>query len=157
MLMRTDPLGEFDRFFSQFFTPSATGGATRTAGMPIDAWREGDAFFLELDLPGVDQDSIDIDIDRNVLTVRARRQALPAKDALVTERHHGAFSRQFILGDMLDLDAVRAGYDNGVLTLRVPIAERAKPRKVAVETASGPTTVEAVGSSDDRELAGSAG
>jgi HSP20 family protein len=131
MLVRSDPFREFDRMFAQLVNgPGATAGPS---SMAVDAWREGDAFFLALDLPGVQPDSIDLDIDRNVLSVRAQR-AVKHDNMILAERHSGTFSRQFILGDMLDLDQIQAGYDAGVLTLRIPVAERAKPRKIAVST-----------------------
>jgi HSP20 family protein len=131
MLVRSDPFREFDRMFAQL-----VGGPGSTSGpssMAVDAWREGDAFFLALDLPGVQPDSIDLDIDRNVLSVRAER-SVKRENMILAERHSGTFSRQFILGDMLDLDQIQAGYDAGVLTLRIPVAERAKPRKIAVSS-----------------------
>ncbi len=99
--------------------------------MPMDAWREGDRFVIELDLPGVNRDSIDLDVERNVLTVRAERVARNGDwEALASERPRGAFSRQLVLGDNLDLDQIEAGYDDGVLRLVVPVAEKAKPRKI---------------------------
>jgi HSP20 family protein len=146
MLVRSDPFREFDRMFAQLV--GAQGAPTGPAGMAVDAWREGDAFFLALDLPGVDPESIDLDIDRNVLSVRAERR-FSHENMVLAERRHGAFSRQFILGDMLDLDGIKAGYDNGVLTLRVPIAERAKPRKISVSTEQALAT-----NTDDRVLEG---
>jgi HSP20 family protein len=131
MLVRSDPFREFDRMFAQLVGgPSAVSGPS---SMAVDAWREGDAFFLALDLPGVQADSIDLDIDRNVLSVRAERP-VKRENMILAERHSGTFSRQFILGDMLDLDQIQAGYDVGVLTLRIPVAERAKPRKIAVSS-----------------------
>jgi HSP20 family protein len=101
--------------------------------MPMDAWREGDEFTIAFDLPGVDADSIDVDVERNVLSVRASRPALDRdREMLAAERPRGVFSRQLILGDNLDTDRVHADYRNGVLTLRIPVAERAKPRKITI-------------------------
>ncbi|WP_370614616.1 Hsp20/alpha crystallin family protein [Mumia sp. Pv 4-285] len=129
MLMRTDPFREIDRLTQQVF-----GTAARPAAMPMDAWREGDAFVVELDLPGIEPGSIDIDVERNVLTVRADRPAREGVEELIAaERPRGVFSRQLILGDTLDTEAVQARYADGVLRVTIPIAERAKPRKVAVE------------------------
>ncbi|MBB0245330.1 Hsp20/alpha crystallin family protein [Streptomyces alkaliphilus] len=141
MLMRTDPLREFDKLAQQLL-----GTATRPAAMPLDAYRTGDTFTVEFDLPGVTPESIDIDIERNVLTVTAERApSLPeGAESVLAERSRGTFSRQLFLGDSLDTDRIEARYDTGVLTLRIPVAERAKPRKVMV---SG-------GSEEPREIKG---
>jgi HSP20 family protein len=129
MLMRTDPFRELDRLTQQAF-----GTVTRPAVMPMDAWREGDSFVVELDIPGVDPDSVDLDVERNVLTVRAERPAFARENTemIASERQRGVFSRQLLLGDSLDADRVEANYDAGVLTLRIPVAEKAKPRKISV-------------------------
>ncbi len=132
MLMRTDPFREFDRLSQQVFgTP---GTVARPSAMPMDAWREGHEFNVEFDLPGVDPDSIDLDVERNVLTVKAERKALQGdRELLAAERPRGVFSRQLILGDTLDTERVQAVYDGGVLTLKIPVAEKAKPRKIAID------------------------
>ena len=105
--------------------------------MPMDAWREGDVFVLEFDLPGIHPDSLDIDVERNVLTIKAERPSRNGDwEFLASERPKGLFSRQLVLGDNLDLDNVSASYEAGVLRLRVPVAERAKPRKISVETST---------------------
>ncbi|PZF88014.1 Hsp20/alpha crystallin family protein [Micromonospora deserti] len=133
MLMRTDPFREIDRLAEQFF-----GTTTRPAVMHMDAYRDGDYFYAAFDLPGVDPDSIDCTVERNVLTVRAERRR-PAGDnveLVAAERPMGRFSRQLVLGDTLDTDKLEAGYDNGVLTLRIPVAERAKPRRVTITAGS---------------------
>jgi HSP20 family protein len=128
MLMRTDPFRDLDRFASQVF-----GTAARPAVMPMDAWREGEQFVVEFDLPGIDADSLDIDIERNVVTVRAERPALdPDREMLATERPRGVFSRQLVLGENLDTEKIQASYNEGVLRLHIPVAERAKPRKISV-------------------------
>ncbi len=134
MLMRTDPFREFDRLAQQVL---GAGTTSRPAVMAMDAWRQGDEFVIEFDLPGVQPETLDIDVERNVLTVRAERPA-PNGDweMLASERPTGLFSRQLVLGDNLDLDRLEANYDGGVLRLRVPVAEKAKPRKVEV-TRSG--------------------
>ena len=139
MLMRTDPFRELDRLTQQVF-----GTAARPAFMPMDAWREGESFRIEFDLPGVQPDSIDLDVERNVLTVRAERQGRQENGAelIAAERPRGVFSRQLILGDNLDLENISANYRDGVLTLAVPVAERAKPRKIAVESAESQRTIE---------------
>ncbi len=103
--------------------------------MPVDSYRNGDEFVIAFDLPGVDKDAIDIDVERNVLTVRAERRPLDLGEqavAQLSERPLGVFSRQLFLGDALDTDHIDATYNNGVLVLRIPIAEKAKPRKIAV-------------------------
>ena len=102
--------------------------------MPMDAWRDGDRFVVAFDLPEVDPSSVDIDVERNVLTVKAERLASHAADVqpIVAERPRGIFSRQVILGDALDTDRIEASYAAGVLRLAIPVAERAKPRKIVV-------------------------
>lgn len=132
MLMRTDPFRELDRLSQQVFgTP---GTLARPSAMPMDAWRVGHEFIVEFDLPGVDPDSIDLDVERNVLTVKAERKALQGEpELLAAERPRGVFSRQLILGDTLDTERVQAAYDGGVLTLKIPVAEKAKPRKIAID------------------------
>ncbi|MET7946835.1 Hsp20/alpha crystallin family protein [Micromonospora sp. NPDC005324] len=130
MLMRTDPFREIDRLAEQFF-----GTAARPATMQLDAYRDGDHFYAAFDLPGVDPDTIDCTVERNVLTVRAERHR-PAGDGVelvAAERPMGTFTRQLFLGDTLDTDKLEAGYENGVLTLRIPVAERAKPRRVTIQ------------------------
>ncbi|WP_433686094.1 Hsp20/alpha crystallin family protein [Micromonospora carbonacea] len=131
MLMRTDPFREIDRLAEQLL-----GTNSRPAVMHMDAYRDGDYFYAAFDLPGVDPDSIDCTVERNVLTVRAQRRR-PTGDnveLVAAERPMGTFSRQLFLSDTLDTDRLEAGYDNGVLTLRIPVAERAKPRRVAIAT-----------------------
>lgn len=129
MLMRTDPFREFDRLTQQVF-----GTTARPAALPMDAYRAGDEFVIHFDLPGVDPETIDLDIERNVLTVRAERASTAPEGAemIASERTAGKFSRQLFLGDTLDSDRVDAAYENGVLTLRISVAERAKPRKIEI-------------------------
>jgi HSP20 family protein len=130
MLMRTDPFRELDRLAQQVF-----GTAARPAAMPMDAWREDQEFVVAFDLPGVNLDSVDVDVERNVLTVKAERPDPVGKDTemIASERPRGVFSRQLILGDTLDAENVKASYDGGVLTLRIPVTEKAKPRKIEIE------------------------
>ena len=134
MLLRTtDPFRELDRLTQQML-----GTTNRPAVMPMDAWREGDRFVIEFDLPGVAPDSIDLDVERNVLTVRAERVAQNGDwESLAAERPKGVFSRQLVLGDNLDLDHIEAGYRDGVLRLVVPVAEKAKPRKIEIAQSGG--------------------
>jgi HSP20 family protein len=134
MLMRTDPFRELDRLTQQVFGPTA-GTWSRPTAMPMDAYRAGDKFVVMFDLPGVDPDAIELDVERNVLTVKAERRPVVTGEHVemqVAERPLGVFSRQLFLGDTLDTDRIDAGYDAGVLTLRIPIAERAKPRKISI-------------------------
>jgi len=133
MLMHTDPFRELDRFAQQFF--NGVGTSSRPAVMPMDAWRDGDRFLVEFDLPGIDPNTVDVDVERNVLTIRAERPPLPENaEFLASERPRGVFSRQVILGDNLDTDAIAADYHDGVLRLTIPVAEKAKPRKIAIQT-----------------------
>ena len=129
MLMRTDPFRDIDRMFEQL-----AGTAGRPAVMHVDAERDGDWFNVYFDLPGVDPDSIELTVERNVLSVKAQRQR-PVKEnveSVISERPMGVFSRQLFLGDTLDTDKLEASYDNGVLTLRIPVSDTAKPRKISI-------------------------
>jgi HSP20 family protein len=131
MLMRTDPFRELDRLTQQVF--GTQGTLARPSVMPMDAWRDGDTFTVEFDLPGIDADSIDLDVERNVLTIKAERPGRTDDvELLAAERPRGVFSRQLILGDNLDTENVAASYSAGVLTLQIPVAEQAKPRKILV-------------------------
>ena len=106
--------------------------------MLMDAWRDGDRFVVEFDLPGVSPDSVDLDVERNVLTVTAQRPPLDEKaEYLAAERPRGVFSRQLVLGDNVDLDRIQAGYRDGVLRLVIPVAEKAKPRKITINSGAG--------------------
>ncbi|WP_097894401.1 Hsp20/alpha crystallin family protein [Streptomyces sp. st170] len=132
MLMRTDPFRELDRITDQLLRP---GTWSRPSAMPMDAYREGDEYVVAFDLPGVSPDAIDIDVERNMLTVKAERRPAVNADNVqmeLSERPLGVFSRQIVLADALDTERIDADYDAGVLTLRIPIAERAKPRKIAI-------------------------
>ncbi|ANZ40761.1 heat-shock protein Hsp20 [Lentzea guizhouensis] len=134
MLMRTDPFRELDRLTQQVL--GGQGTWSRPTAMPMDAYRDGDEFVVCFDLPGVAADAIELDVERNVLTVKAERRPL-GKDVemQVSERPLGVFSRQLFLGDTLDTDRIDAQFEAGVLTLRIPIAERAKPRKISISSA----------------------
>ena len=129
MLMRTDPFREFDRLSDAVF-----GTSTRPATMPMDAYRHDNKFVIELEVPGVDSDSIDLTVEQNVLSIHAERPAPIDGDAerVVGERSYGTFSRQLFLGETLDVDGLNADYNAGVLRIEIPIAEQAKPRKIAV-------------------------
>jgi HSP20 family protein len=139
MLVRTDPFQALDRLAQQFFGT----GLTQPAAMPMDAYRDGDQFVVHFDLPGVDPESLEVDVQHNVLTVKAERTTDTGQNVqkVISERPVGSFSRQLFLGDNLDTDHIEAGYDAGVLTLRIPVAEQAKPRKIAI---SGGTERQAI-------------
>jgi HSP20 family protein len=134
MLMRTDPFRELDRLAQQAF-----GTRLQPAVMPMDAYRDGDRFVVDFDLPGVETSSIDLTVEKNVLTVSAERQWRPGEQVQVvaSERPQGNFRRQLFLGEGLDAERVEARYDNGVLTVTIPVAEQAKPRKVEVSGGDG--------------------
>ncbi|NJP47070.1 Hsp20/alpha crystallin family protein [Actinacidiphila epipremni] len=132
MLMRTDPFRELDRLAEQLLRP---GTWSRPTAMPMDAYRDGDTYVVAFDLPGVDPDAIDIDVERTMLTVKAERRPTKQGDNAkleFSERPLGVFSRQLQLSDTLDTEHISAEYEAGVLTLRIPIAERAKPRKIQI-------------------------
>ncbi|GAA3649787.1 Hsp20/alpha crystallin family protein [Nocardioides ginsengisoli] len=140
MLMRTDPFRDFDRL-----TEAVLGTRARPAVMPMTAYRADDTFVVHLDLPGASADSIDLTVEQNVLTVHAERKP-PVGDSaerIVDERTYGVFSRQLFLGDTLDADQLTAAYDAGVLTLQIPIAAKAKPRKVEISSGGSPKEIHA--------------
>jgi HSP20 family protein len=133
MLMRTDPFRDLDRLTQQLW--GTQGTLARPAVMPMDAWRDGDTFHVEFDLPGVSPDAIDLDVERNVVTVKAERPPREDKvEPLAAERPRGVFSRQLVLGDNLDTEHISASYHAGVLSLDIPVAEAAKPRKITVNS-----------------------
>ena len=139
MLMRTDPFRELDRLAEHVL-----GTTARPAVMPMDAYRDGESFVVELDLPGVSVDAISLDVERNVLTVRAERPGpQQGREMVAAERPAGVFSRQLFLGETLDTERVQAAYRDGVLRLTIPVAERAKPRRIEIGHES---------SGDDRTL-----
>jgi HSP20 family protein len=140
MLMRTDPFRDFDRL-----TEAMLGTRARPAVMPMTAYREDGTFVVHLDLPGASADSIDLTVEQNVLTVHAERKPPIGDNAerVVDERSYGVFSRQLFLGDTLDADRLTADYDAGVLTLHIPIAEKAKPRKVEITSGGSPKQIHA--------------
>jgi HSP20 family protein len=149
VLMRTDPFRDLDRVAQQVL-----GTPTRPAAMAMDAFRSGDEFVVQFDLPGVDAESIDLTVEKNVLTVHAERKR-PVQEGVemvISERPQGTFSRQLFLGESLDTERIEASYEDGVLILRLPVAERAKPRRVPVSGAQGrQTAIDA--RSEDREPA----
>jgi len=139
MLMRTDPFRDLDRWTQQIL-----GTAARPAVMPMDAWRDEDQFIVEFDLPGVKEDSLTLDVERNVLTVHAERPSLDQDREMVSaERARGVFSRQLFLGDNLDVGQIQASYQDGVLRLTIPVAEKAKPRRIKVASGHGERAINA--------------
>lgn len=140
MLMRTDPFRELDRL-----TQHVLGNGGRPAVMPMDAYRHGEQFVIHFDVPGVDASSIDLTIERNVLTVSAQRQWQPAEgdQVLASERPQGSFTRQLFLGEGLDGERIEASYDNGVLTVTLPVAAQAKARKVEINAGDAGGAIDA--------------
>ena len=144
MQMRTDPFRDFDRLVQQ-----VAGTPSRPAFMPIDAYRHGEEFVIHFDLPGIDADSIELTVEKNVLTVKAERpqRAGEGVETLVRERPHGTFSRRLFLGDSLDTDRLEATYADGVLTVKLPVAEKAKARRIPITAITPTTSNELVGAS----------
>ncbi|HET9732248.1 MAG TPA: Hsp20/alpha crystallin family protein [Acidimicrobiales bacterium] len=140
MLMRFDPFRDLDRLTGQLVGQAGTW--TRTA-MPMDAYRQGERFVVHFDLPGIAPDSVELTVEKNVLTVSAQRQWSPEEgtEVVASERPQGSFSRQLFLGESLDADHIEAHYENGVLTVTIPVAEAAKPRKVAITAGGGQTAI----------------
>jgi HSP20 family protein len=153
MLMRFDPFREIDRIAQM-----ATEAAQSPRSFPLDAYRRGDQFVVQFDLPGVDASTIDLTVERNVLTVKAERRfgREQVDEVVVLERPQGVFTRQLFLGDTLDGQRISANYHDGVLTLTIPVAEQAKPRKVQISTHGEPQTIQAQGEGDGgQQTAGS--
>ena len=140
MLMRTDPFRDFDRLSEAVF-----GTAAKPVAMPMDAYRHDGKFVVNLDLPGVDTNSIDLTVEQNVLTIHAERRAPMDAEAerIVGERTYGTFSRQLFLGETLDVDNLAADYGAGVLTIEIPVAEQAKPRKIQINGSDRPKSINA--------------
>jgi HSP20 family protein len=133
-VLRFDPFQEFDRLSRQML-----GGGRGPRSMPMEAYRRGDQFFIHLDLPGVNPDDLQLTVERNVVAVRAERRPFwqQGDEVLVDETPQGSFSRQLFLGDNLDAGHLEASYDQGILTLTIPVAEQAKPRRVEISAKPG--------------------
>jgi HSP20 family protein len=139
-VLRFDPFQDFDRLSRQML-----GAGRGPRSMPMEAYRRGDQFFIHLDLPGVNPDDVQLTVERNVVSVRAERRSLwrEGDDVLVDETPQGTFGRQLFLGDNLDSGRLEASFDQGILTLTIPVAEQAKPRRIQVSARSrGPQPVE---------------
>jgi HSP20 family protein len=139
MLVRFDPWRELDRIAAEFSQPA------RPWQMPMDAYRRGDEFVVNLDVPGLDPTTIDLTVEQNTLTVTGERTWLRAEgdEVVVAERPQGTFSRQLLLGDSLDTDRIAARYDRGVLTITLPVAAQSKARKVEIAHGSEAQAIEA--------------
>lgn len=138
MAIRYEPLRTMDRMLNDVFR------APTSPAMPLDLYRDGDHFIAEIDLPGVDPASIDIDVEDRTLTIRADRKGTAGKDLqwLTHERPVGTFARQLTLGYGVALDKIEAEYADGVLRLTIPVADEAKPRKISVAHAGSKTVIE---------------
>ena len=151
MLMRFDPFRDLDRLTQNLW---GTGEVRRLNGVPMDAYRKGSEFVVHFDVPGIDPNTIELTVEKNVLTVsaeRARHWGDEAEEVVVAERPVGSFSRQLFLGETLDSERIDATCENGVLTLRIPVAEAAKPRKVSITSGAGngqPTAIQAQSTSN---------
>lgn len=132
MLMRTDPFRDLDRL-----TEAMRTGLNRPTALPMDAYRDDGSFVVEMEIPGVDASTIDLTVEQNVLTVHAERKPSFGSERVVAERTYGTFSRQLFLGDTLDTERLTADYADGVLTIRIPVAEQAKPRRIEVRATGG--------------------
>jgi HSP20 family protein len=139
MLVRYDPFRQLDRLTDDVFGP-----ARRSSWMPMDAVRRGSTVELSFDLPGVAPDAVDLTVERNVLTVKAERSWTPAEgdEVLASERPQGSVTRQVMLGEALDTSKLDARYDAGVLTITIPVAEQAQPRKVEIQRGAAPDAIE---------------
>jgi HSP20 family protein len=137
-MMRFDPFRDFDRLTRGVVSSRGTGWIS------MDAYRQGDQVVVNLDLPGVDPASVDVTVEKDTLTVKAERRWDVAEGdrVLVSERPQGTFTRRLLLGEALDGERTEARYDNGVLTLTVPVAEQAKPRKVEITSGNGPQPID---------------
>ncbi|MBR7831526.1 Hsp20/alpha crystallin family protein, partial [Actinospica sp. MGRD01-02] len=127
-----------DRLAGQVLGTAAAGTWSKPTPMPMDAYRDGETYVVCFDLPGIDPSAIELQVERNVLTVKAERRPVHTGEKFemqVNERPLGVFSRQLFLGETLDADRIDADYSAGVLTLRIPIAEKAKPRRIEINAA----------------------
>jgi HSP20 family protein len=141
MLLQNDPFRDIDAWFDRMTGRSAGSGQWP---MPMDAYKRGNDLWVDIDLPGVDADSVEINVERNVLTVSAQRsgERNEGDQVYLAERHRGSFRRQVHLGDGLDAERIEARYNDGVLTLRIPVAAAAQPRKIPVITGSAARAID---------------
>jgi len=136
-----DPIAQVDRL-----THELLSGTRTPASLPMDVWRSGDNYLVALDLPGMNESTLDVTVERGTLSIRAERQQAFGEDAavVVAERPQGSFTRQLMLGDGLDANAIEADYRNGVLLLRIPVAQSAQPRRVQIRREAGTPSAQAV-------------
>ncbi len=145
-LVRSDSFRELDRLMQQLWGVNNTGSRRTSMSMPMDAWRKGDTFLVQLDLPGIKVDSIELTVEDNVLTIRAERPApAPSEgvETLIAERPYGTFTRQMFLGDNLDTERIEASYEGGVLSVSIPVAPHAKARRIEVKAPTEHQTITA--------------
>lgn len=130
-----DPFSTFDRLLGR----SGFGeGGTRSLGLAVDVYRSGDDFIVEVDVPGIDPSKLDVTVERNMLSISGDRPAGHGDaEVVLCERPHARFSRQLYLGENLDTEGVKAGYDNGVLTITIPVSQKARPRKIDIAGGGG--------------------
>ena len=143
-MLRFDPFSDMDAWARGMMTGSAAGTARAPRFMPLDLYKVDDHYMLVADLPGADPGSIDVSVDNGVLTLSAQRSA-PSDEGvqwLASERFSGTYRRQVTLGDSIDSARISAHYDNGVLTVTIPVAEKAKPRRIEVESHNSPQAIE---------------
>lgn len=148
MLVRFDPFRDFDRLTQQFDQMWRRGAGPSV--VPFDAVRHGNEVTLHVDLPGVDPERIDLTVERDTLTITASREWERKEDdeVLAAERPHGTFTRRVLLGESLDTSRLEADYDRGVLTITVPVAEQAQPRRITVGAGAGRTAIDATSSTE---------
>jgi HSP20 family protein len=141
MLVRTDPFHDLDRLTRQIF-----GNGARSNIMPMDAYRKGGDYWIQFNVPGARPEDIEVTAERNMLTVKAQTKPTVEGEDLewvAAERPTGSFTRQVMLSDALDTDHMQAGYDAGVLTVRIPVREQAKPRKIQITSQNQPAAISA--------------
>ena len=157
-VMRFDPFGDPFRALDRL-TSQLVSGRRTPMGMPMDVWQAEDGYHVALDLPGVDPGSVEITAERNMLTIRAQRQAEygEGQNVLLAERPQGTFTRQLQVGEALDTEKVQAAYTNGVLMLTIPMAVSAQPRRIEVQTGGGQQQLSAGGSAQTGEQSGETG
>jgi HSP20 family protein len=148
MLLQNDPFRDIDAWFDRMTGRTASNGQWP---MPMDAYKRDNDLWVDIDLPGVSAESVEINVERNVLTVSAQRDwdRKEGDQIYLAERHRGTFRRQVHLGDGLDADRIEAHYNDGVLTLRIPVAQAAQPKKIQVQTGGGSSKAIDASSTDD--------
>jgi len=136
-----DPFSTFDRILSG--SGFGESGAARSLGLPVDIYQDDDKFIIEIDAPGIDPDHLDLQVERNRLSVSGERPARHGGQALLCERPHARFTRQILLGSDLDTEHVAADYENGVLTITIPMKNQARARRIQISGTSGRQAIDA--------------